>query len=59
MNAPNIVFGIGSPGIYLNHSTLNTYLSTDGARTWRLIMMGTSTFEIGDRGRVLVVAPDS
>jgi hypothetical protein len=59
MNAPLVVLAVGSIGLYLNHSALKTYLSIDGGRSWKEVFDGTSFFEIGDRGRVLVIATDS
>lgn len=54
-----IVLGVGNVGEYLSTrpDELNTYFSRDGGLTWYEIMKGPHTFEIGDHGALIVVAP--
>lgn len=58
-NSLGIVLGVGNVGKSLSQKVdeLNTYFSRDGGLTWFEIIKGPHTFEIGDHGALIVVAP--
>ena len=57
--APGIVMGVGSIGNYLKpYEESETFLSTDGGITWKMVHQGAHKYEFGDQGSVLVTVND-
>ncbi|OZJ04165.1 hypothetical protein BZG36_03117 [Bifiguratus adelaidae] len=58
--APGIVMGVGSVGDHLkDHQDCDTFLSTDGGITWRMVLEGPHKHEFADMGGIIVAAKDS
>jgi len=59
-SAPGIIVATGNVGQHLDRSesSTNTYLSTDAGLTWKEIRKGSHIYELGDRGGLLVMAPN-
>jgi len=57
-NAIGLVIAVGNIGEYLSYdsATVNTYLSRDGGLTWFEIRKGSSIYEFGDHGGIIVMA---
>lgn len=51
----------GNIGTYLNlrQADLNTYLSEDGGVSWKQIAEGVHTYEFGDHGGIILIAPSN
>lgn len=57
--APGFVMAVGSVGDYLlPYDDCDTFLSTDGGVTWKMIQEGAHKYEFGDQGSILVIADD-
>jgi hypothetical protein len=57
--APGFVMGVGSIGnSLLPYEESDTFLSTDGGLTWRMIRMDAYKYEFGDSGGILVIVND-
>ncbi|KAJ7128312.1 Oligoxyloglucan reducing end-specific cellobiohydrolase [Mycena epipterygia] len=57
--SPGIITAVGSVGKYLLPSEdCDTFLSTDGGVTWRMISKGPHKYSFGDSGSVLVAVPN-
>ncbi|KAJ3015217.1 vacuolar protein sorting/targeting protein PEP1 [Thoreauomyces humboldtii] len=58
--APGFLLGVGSVGAYLRpYTECDTFLSTDGGRTWSAAAKGPHKYESLDSGSVLVLVPDN
>jgi len=57
-NAIGLILAVGNVGQTLDDDVLNlnTYLSRDGGLTWRDIFAGSTIYEFGDHGGILVFA---
>ena len=56
-NAPGVIIANGNVGQYLDLDSPGcTFLSEDGGRSWAQIATGTSIFEFGDHGSLLIQA---
>ncbi|KAJ7355652.1 vacuolar protein sorting/targeting protein 10 [Mycena albidolilacea] len=57
--APGFVMAVGSIGnSLLPYEESDTFLSTDGGLTWKMIRMDAHKYEFGDSGSILVVIND-
>ncbi|EJT52393.1 signal sequence binding protein [Trichosporon asahii var. asahii CBS 2479] len=57
--APGFVMAVGSVGDYLlPYDDCDTFLSTDGGVSWKMIQEGAHKYEFGDQGSILVIADD-
>ncbi|KAJ6485837.1 Oligoxyloglucan reducing end-specific cellobiohydrolase [Mycena sanguinolenta] len=57
--APGLVMGVGSIGnSLLPYEECDTFLSTDGGITWKMIRMDAHKYEFGDSGSILVLVND-
>lgn len=57
--APGFVMAVGSVGEYLlPYDECDTFLSTDGGVSWKMIQEGAHKYEFGDQGSILVIADD-
>ncbi|KAM5541455.1 hypothetical protein V8D89_005009 [Ganoderma adspersum] len=57
--APGFVMGVGSIGEHLKpYEECDTFLSTDGGISWRMIRKDAHKYEFGDQGSLLVVVND-
>ncbi|GAA5980381.1 hypothetical protein JCM11641_001783 [Rhodosporidiobolus odoratus] len=57
--APGLVMGVGTIGPYLlPYDECDTFLSTDGGVTWKMVEDGAMKYEIGDFGAVIVMVED-
>ncbi|KAK7031441.1 Sortilin [Favolaschia claudopus] len=57
--APGFVMGVGSIGnSLLPYEESDTFLSTDGGVTWKMIRMDAHKYEFGDSGSILVMVND-
>lgn len=57
--APGLVMGVGSIGArLLPYDECDTFLSTDGGLTWRMVDDGAHKYEFGDQGSVIVMVED-
>jgi len=58
-SAIGLIIGTGSIGDHLstNINEINTYISRDGGLTWLEAIKGTSIYEIGDHGGIIIMAP--
>jgi len=57
--APGFVMGVGSIGENLwNYKEGDTFLSTDGGLSWRMVHKGAHKYEFGDSGSILVIVDD-
>jgi len=57
--APGFVMGVGSVGESLwGYKESDTFLSTDGGLTWRMVSKGAHKYEFGDLGSILVAVDD-
>ncbi|KAF9450688.1 vacuolar protein sorting/targeting protein 10 [Macrolepiota fuliginosa MF-IS2] len=57
--APGFVMGVGSVGDHLKpYKDSDTFLSTDGGQTWKMVRRDAHKYEFGDQGSVLVVVND-
>ncbi|EIW75279.1 Oligoxyloglucan reducing end-specific cellobiohydrolase [Coniophora puteana RWD-64-598 SS2] len=57
--APGLVMGVGSVGASLKpYDECDTFLSTDGGLSWRMVHPDAHMYEFGDSGSVLVMVND-
>ncbi|KAI0351364.1 Oligoxyloglucan reducing end-specific cellobiohydrolase [Trametes cingulata] len=57
--APGLIMGVGSIGPYLApYDESDTFLSTDGGISWRMVQEGAHKYEFGDQGSILVAVDD-
>jgi len=58
--ATGVLIATGNVGDYLSvrKDEVNTYLSRDGGLTWNEIIKGSTMYEIGDHGGLIVAADD-
>lgn len=57
--AVGVVMGVGNYGDQLlDYDECDTYLSTDGGLTWKMVREGAHMYEFGDMGSVLVMVDD-
>jgi hypothetical protein len=57
--APGFVMGVGSVGPYLrDYDECDTFLSTDGGVTWKMVHREAHKYEFGDQGSILVIVND-
>lgn len=57
--APGLIMGVGSIGDHLlPYDECDTFLSTDGGLSWRMVEDGAMKYEFGDQGSVLVMVDD-
>ncbi|KAI8342310.1 hypothetical protein BC941DRAFT_138054 [Chlamydoabsidia padenii] len=58
-SAVGVVMGVGSFGDQLlDYDECDTYLSTDGGLTWKMVIQGAHKYEFGDMGSVLLMVDD-
>ena len=59
-NALGIMIGTGNIGKYLSYrpDKINTYLSRDAGLTWFEVKKGSSIYEVGDHGAIIVLVSD-
>lgn len=60
-NAVGLILANGNVGSFLNLriADLNTYLSEDGGVSWKQIAEGVHTYEFGDHGGIILIAPSN
>lgn len=57
--APGLIMGVGSIGEYLRpYDECDTFLSTDGGISWKMIRRDAHKYEFGDSGSILVAIND-
>jgi hypothetical protein len=58
-SAVGLILGTGNVGTSLKkaNSEINTYLSRDAGLTWRELRKGSSIYQVGDHGGIIVLAP--
>lgn len=57
--APGLVMGVGSIGDrLLDYDECDTFLSTDGGVSWRMVEDGAHKYEFGDQGSLLLMIED-
>ncbi|KAH9479087.1 vacuolar protein sorting/targeting protein PEP1 [Psilocybe cubensis] len=57
--APGFVMGVGSVGeSLLPYTDSDTFLSTDGGVSWKMVSKGAHKYEFGDLGSILVMVDD-
>ncbi|KAI8333656.1 hypothetical protein BC941DRAFT_473408 [Chlamydoabsidia padenii] len=57
--AVGVLMGVGSYGDQLlEYDECDTYLSTDGGLTWKMVAEGAHKYEFGDMGSILVIVDD-
>ncbi|GAA6014077.1 hypothetical protein JCM10207_000230 [Rhodosporidiobolus poonsookiae] len=57
--APGLVMGVGTVGAsLLPYDECDTFLSTDGGLSWRMVEDGAMKYEFGDQGSVIVMVED-
>ncbi|KAH9852157.1 Oligoxyloglucan reducing end-specific cellobiohydrolase [Lenzites betulinus] len=57
--APGFVMGVGSIGEHLlPYEECDTFLSSDGGITWRMVRQDAHKYEFGDQGSILVTVND-
>ena len=52
-SAPGVLLANGNTGEYLD-SNIDTFMSQDGGVNWKKVANGSSFYEIGDQGGLLV-----
>ena len=58
--AVGLVIGVGNVGKYLSsYNDGDTFMSTDGGMSWKIIMKGTFKWAYGDQGSIIVLVDDS
>jgi len=59
-NSVGLIIATGNVGKYLAKRVdqINTYLSRDSGLTWFEVLRGSSIYEIGDHGGIIVMATD-
>ena len=59
-NSIGLMIGTGNVGKYLSSHAdkINTYLSRDAGLTWYEVKKGSSIYEVGDHGAIIVLVSD-
>ena len=58
-SAVGLMFGLGHVGPVLGDiEEADTFMTTDGGRTWKNVKKGRWTWSIGDQGSIIVLAPE-